>query len=136
MLISRNIVKTFQDRDGRWQLVGSEQHQQPTSERGNCAGKRGVTEQVTVYKKNQQNRWKNIEYLFFCSLHKMEQMLKQVVKQSEELYGVFRQLESESATRGEKTFLEIFCIVMIAFQLFQLQARQGKRRQCCQEPRH
>ena len=38
----------------------------------------------------------------------MEQMLKQVVKQSEELYGVFRQLESESATRGEKMFLEIF----------------------------
>lgn len=27
----------------------------------------------------------------------MEQMLKQVVRQSEELYGVFRQLESESA---------------------------------------
>ena len=37
----------------------------------------------------------------FLSLHKMEQMLKQVVRQSEELYGVFRQLESESATRGE-----------------------------------
>ena len=37
----------------------------------------------------------------FHSLHKMEQMLKQVVRQSEELYGVFRQLESESATRGE-----------------------------------
>ena len=37
------------------------------------------------------------------SLHKMEQMLKQVVRQSEELYGVFRQLESESATRGEKS---------------------------------
>jgi len=35
------------------------------------------------------------------SLHKMEQMLKQVVRQSEELYGVFRQLESESATRGK-----------------------------------
>ena len=34
----------------------------------------------------------------------MEQMLKQVVRQSEELYGVFRQLESESATRGEKTY--------------------------------
>ena len=33
----------------------------------------------------------------------MEQMLKQVVRQSEELYGVFRQLESESATRGEKS---------------------------------
>ena len=108
MLISRNIVKMFQDRDGRWQLVGCEQHKQPTRERGNCAGKRGVAEQVTVCKKNQLNRWKNIEYLFFCSLHKMEQMLKQVVKQSEELYGVFRQLESESATRGEKMFLEIF----------------------------
>jgi hypothetical protein len=38
------------------------------------------------------------------SLHKMEQMLKQVVRQSEELYGVFRQLESESATRGEKSY--------------------------------
>ena len=38
---------------------------------------------------------------FFPSLHKMEQMLKQVVRQSEELYGVFRQLESESATRGK-----------------------------------
>ena len=34
------------------------------------------------------------------SLHKMEVMLKQVVRQSEELYGVFRQLESES--RGGK----------------------------------
>ena len=60
-----NIVKMFQDRDGRWQLVGCEQHQQPTSERGNCAGKWGVAEQVTVCKKSQQNRWKNIEYLFF-----------------------------------------------------------------------
>ena len=40
---------------------------------------------------------------FLFSLHKMEQMLKQVVRQSEELYGVFRQLESESA-RGEKKY--------------------------------
>ena len=45
---------------------------------------------------------KIISILF--SLHKMEQMLKQVVRQSEELYGVFRQLESESATRGEKSY--------------------------------
>ena len=42
----------------------------------------------------------------------MEQMLKQVVRQSEELYGVFRQLESESATRGEKS---VHCIMLLCY---------------------
>lgn len=63
----------------------------------------------------------------------MEQMLKQVVRQSEELYGVFRQLESESATRGEKSdhCWSLLVIMMICGLFGQLQS-ESVRGGCCE----
>ena len=41
--------KPFQDWDGRREFVRCEQHQQPTCQRGHCAGQRWLTEQVTSW---------------------------------------------------------------------------------------